>query len=329
MVLITCISIFSNILFAQNTLNHKSLYQIYQEADKAYDRQDYEKAFKLFSKYIDETKKDSFSRISGISLYIGESYYQIGHFYLCGHYVKANIDTAINNLEIACLNYKYSRAARLLSHIYLFKQYNHVNLELSFHYLEMAANLGNINSNIELGQIYLSGSSKCMKDTTIYTYHYRIDNKGDTIKSRCFRKGMTPTSTILKYPMVKTDSIKGYRYYERGKDINWSLYGADYSLTELDFARAYMDGTYCSQDFERAWEYLKELDPISIQNSLEKYGEQYDYEKDTDAGEILWRMQTCYRFGLGTKVNIKKADIYLKKSAELGYQKAVNAIKFQ
>lgn len=244
-----------NFLYAQTSNN---AYSIFKGAETAHKNKNYEQAFNLYSQYVKEIE---FTNQQDGDV-LGKCYFQIGHYYLCGHFVKCNIDSAILNLDISCLAYKNHKAARLLSQIYYFKKYNHIDLNKSFGYLICAADLGDIKSNLELGQIYLSGSTRCMKDTTIYTYHNRVNNNGDTIRSKGYSMGMTPTSTIIKYPMIERDSIKGYKYYERGIDVNWRLYGADYSLSTLDFARAYMDGTFLPQDYKRAWEYLKELEGV-------------------------------------------------------------------
>ena len=310
--------IFSHALFAQSLSGDKEPYQIYNEAAHAYRNNNYEEAFTLFHEYITMTNEYVIKDNSDYSL-LGSSYYHIGCSYLNGYYVKKNVDSAIINLTTACCKYKNGEAARLLSHIYMFKKYEHLDLEKSFYFLRLAADLHDIKSNIELGQIYLSGSSKCMKDTIIYTYHNEINKNGDTIRYRSTAYGFTPTAKVLVYSSIKIDSIKGYKYYERGIETNYKMYNEPYSLHFIDFARAYMDGTYCPQNFFRAWEFLKNLD-----DELSEHN-----EFSSDAGEIYWRMQTCYRFGLGTRANLIKANIYLIKSAEHGFPKAIEAVNYK
>lgn len=313
------------------------LYKIYSAANEAYESNDYETAFMLYTEYIHNSQNDD----NEITYYLGKSYYQIGLFYVCGHYVQINIDEAISNLTTACTKYKHTEAARLLSHIFYFREYNHIDLDKSLYFLKFSAKLGNCKSNIELGQLYLSGNSKCMKDTTVYTYYSRVNNTGDTIRCRSYDLGIKPTSENLTYPFLQIDSIQGYKYYEKGVSSNFRLYDASYSLNALDFARAYMDGTFFPRNYKQAMEYLRqseeELQKTTVSAIID--GEFYFRQVDNEMldmnefssilGEIYWRMQTCYRFGLGTRANVKKADIYLKKSAELGYQKAINAMEFK
>ena len=312
------------------------LYKIYYSAKKAYESHDYETAFKLYTEYIQTSQNND----NGTTYYLGESYYQIGHFYVCGHYVQKNIEEAISNLTIACTKYKYNKAARLLSHIFYFRKYNHIDLDKSLYFLKFSASLGNCKSNIELGQLYLSGTSKCMKDTTVYTYYSRVNNAGDTIRHRVSSSGMKPTSTNITYPFLQIDSIQAYKYYEKGVSPNFRLYDASYSLNALDFARAYMDGTYFPRDYEQAMIYLRQLEEELQETTVTAFidGDFYfrqvgneipDMNKSSSVlGEIFWRMQTCYRFGLGTRANLSKAEIYLQKAANQGYQRALDALNY-
>lgn len=289
---------------------------IYYSAKEYYKQNDFENAYIRFKQFIDSTEYTPLQDHGKL----GDAYYNIGHFYKCGHYLACNIDSALYYLNVAAYAYKNAKAARMLHAIYYYTDYGLVDKDKSFIMLRMAADLGDIKSNLEVGDIFLSGSSSVLKDTTIYSFrHNRVNAKGDTIPSYSYTINITPTKSIIKFPDIPRDLTLGYYYYERGINVNRLLVNKKYTLTDIDFIRAYMDGTYREQDYEAAWQYLREYLDESRHFSA-------TYDLNDNYGEIYWRIQAAYRFGLGIRSNILRADYYLNKSAEYGYEPAKNAL---
>lgn len=289
-------------------------YSIYSSAKKNYNNHDFEVSYYLFKEYIDSTEFTSKQN----KRLLGDSYFHIGHYFKCGHYLPCNIDSAINYLNIAAFAYDNADAARMLHSIYYYKQYNHLDKDKSFAMLKLAADLGDYKSNLEVGNIYLFGKTKVLKDTTTYTTYQRVKFNGDTIIERGARWRITPTKSTLNFPNIQQDSTLGYYYYERGVSVNHELINDIYTLNEIDFIRTHMEGSHSPIDYEKAWSYLQ-------QHLFSPYNSYID--EDENLPEIYWRIQVCYRFGLGTRMNIHKADLYLNESAKLGFPKAIEALQ--
>lgn len=276
----------------------------------------YEEAFIEYHAICLSPKHDEFSK--------RDSYFACGHFFAHGHGVSVNVDSALYYLNIAAdIEAKQSlntyNAHRLLAMIYYLPEYGRVNLPKSLYYLKKAAELGDVKSNLELGEIYLSGQSHYLADTLISVVRKNLNYRGDSILERSNSVHITPTDIMLHYPSENIDSIKGYYYSKRGIDVNRHLVGSNYLLTELDFAKSYMYGTYSEKDYDAVYQYLS------------RYLDDDDFicpeVVDPEYAEAYWLLQTCFRFGLGTRVNIKKADYYLRKAANCGSINAKEALK--
>ena len=257
-------------------------------------------------------------------------YFTLGHFYAHGHGVKINIDSAIYYLNIAAdiersKSLNTYNSLRLLSYIYYNHRYNRIDYNKSLQYLIEAANLGDIKSNFELGELFLSGETYMLKDTIITKTHERQTYNGKMVRERNFSFPYTATDIILHYPQLPIDSVKGYFYYERSYDVNRPILNVKRKLSDIDFIRSYMDGTYSKRDFDKSWEYLSEYTNDEFLNLINI--SKMDQNMRLLYGEIFWRIQISYRFGLGTRANQLKADYFLDKSTQCGYSRAVDAIK--
>lgn len=252
-----------------------------------------------------------------VSKDIAERVYNRGCGFLEGD--NKNVDSALYYLNKAAFEMEYFKAPRALARVYYNNDYGLEDKDKSFQYLEWAADLGDRKANLEVGGIYLTGQTKWYADTTIYRGYTEKLSNGTERKVRSKSMGIRPSGLVIRYPDVPIDSVKGYYYYERGMSVNYTIYEDEYLLTVDDFIRAYMDGTYAEQDFDKAWMYLSpyveglEKSEISTLNK--------------ESGETCWRIQMSYRFGLGTRTNMEKADFFLKKAAALGYPAAMEALE--
>lgn len=292
-------AIFIGIIHAQIS----SVYKLYREARNCVETNDFKNAFKFFNEYIDSTEHTN----SQNTRLLGESYYNIGHFFICGHYVECNVDSAISYLNRAAFTYKYAEAARMLHTIYHYDNYGRVDKKKSFDFLKMAADLGEFKSNLELGEVYLTHETRVFSDTIIFNP-----------ESGYHTHALLRTTNKKTFPFVEIDIALGYYYYERGFNFHYSIHNDKYLLNDIDFIRAYMDGIIFQKNFSISWEYLK--DYLVSSNFIA------DSQLTPILGEIYWRIQMSYRFGLGTRVNIEKADQYLLLSAKCGYNRAIEAL---
>jgi TPR repeat protein len=269
---------------------------------------DFEKAYINFQEFIKHTEftKDQDHKL------LGEAYYNIGHFYKCGHYLKCDIDSAIHYLEISSLAYKYVKGARMLRSIFYFSGYGKVDKERSLNMLKFAADLGDIKSNLELGEIYLSGRTKILVDSVVGSSH-------------SYRHVLVRSQLITDYTSAVIDSVFGYYYYERGKDINHPLINEDYMLKDVDFAESYMYGTHSEVDYDIAYSYLSSY--ASLQKDIDNDNDSAIVRSDPEMAKAYWLLQTVYRYGLGTRTNIQKADMFLRLAAKYGSQKAIKALE--
>lgn len=279
-------------------------YPIYKEAIADFDSLNYEDAYNGFKKYlsIERTSSDP-------SLYCMEkAYLKLSEIYMHGLGRLCNIDSVIYYLRSAADGYNMPSAARKLSRIYYLQKYNRHNLLESFKYLKLSADNGSSLSNLEIAGVYLQGESESFKDTTIYTTYIGDDN----CRYRQSKYALTPDSYQLVYPFVDIDSISGYSYYVRGFYIVDDIINTKPLLTDLDIIRAYMNGTYLERNYAASWDYLKNYINFIDENKIAKLDSLY-------LGEIYWRIQMSYRFGLGTRVNMSKANLYLNKSIDCGF----------
>lgn len=277
----------------------------------------FSEAFRIYKSYVDINSSTSDK----------EKYwyfFAVGHFLAHGHGVDADIDSAIYYLEKAATlerkNNSYSyNAHHLLSKLYYFPKYGIVDLKKSFQYLTEAASLGDIKSCLELGEIYLKGYANRLQDTTMIKIESHTGKNGIIYKSRRFSFGVKSTSDILRYPFVEIDSVKGYSFYVDGIEVNKRLIDKPYILSNIDIAVAAIDGTYLPVDYDLAWDCLSSYLEDSFNDNEVSFDDEY--------AEAFWRIQMLYRFGLGTRVDMRKADMYLKKAAQCGHSKAIQVLK--
>ena len=250
-----------------------------------------------------------------------EANFVLGHFFAHGHGLVTNIDSAIyylekaSQLELLYPNKYYNYdSTRLLSQIYYDSKYKREDKSQSFKLLTLAAELGDIRSNLELGEIYLKGYATVLKDSIVYDTITTTHN-GKIQKGISYRHCIAPTTRTIKYPFLAIDSIKGYNYYINGYDPNRKLIGHQYVLTKLDFAKAYIKGNYLNFDYVAAFRLLSEYKDLPIKH-------------DKELAEALWILQALYRFGRGTRINPLKANEILNRAAECGHTLAKHAISF-
>jgi len=243
-----------------------------------------------------------------------KAYYDLGHIYAHGHFVKQNVDSAIVCF-IKSSNYGHSESSRFLFDIYYFSNYNKTNIDEALKWLKISADQGNFKSIYELGELYEMGETYQLKDTTVAA-EYTSDGKIRYVKNVVIK-----SRYLLFFPSLKRDKRTAYDYYERAINYNSEMIGRRVGYYEI--AVLYMDGIIFEKDFNKSIEYLRYCIPTSI-NEIANNIVKYSNEKDADA---LWRLSLLYRFGLGTIDNEKKANDYLKLAAKCGNQKAINALK--
>lgn len=291
---------------------------VFNTAQNHYDAHRFKDAYAEYHRLI-----DIYSKSPNHSPYmISTSLERLGEMFMEGLHVKCNPDSAIHYFKLASSIYDNSSASRRLSHIYYFPRFNKQDLNESWKYLILSADQGNIKSNLEAGALLLNGKSHVLQDTTIYVIREEFDKQGVKKRFKSFHIELVPTIETLLFNNVKLDSVKGYYYYERGIDANRKLFNSDYLLNDLDFIRSYMEGTFSEIDFSKSWLYLMpytRFDELS-NDKIESHDKAY-------WGEIFWRIQLSYRFGLGTRVNPGKADLFLRKSAEYNFDKAIQALQ--
>lgn len=146
-----------------------------------------------------------------------------------------------------------------------------------------------------LGGLYYEGLG--VKQS--YKKAFEIYSKGEKDSPHCkyvlslmYRYGLGVERDTAKAAMLLEESaIKGFAYAQY-------LYGCDK-----------FSGTYTSKDYGVAVEYLtKVLDNQYLPEYANK--------------EVYFKLSTCYRFGLGVKADISKAEEYLSKSNALGGRNA-------
>lgn len=321
------------IALAISTLN--SLAQCYSvpiltnNKTSPYNLEDEGKFKEAFMKYKSTVDKTLTTSNPDLSHY----FFAVGHFFAHGHGVTANVDSAIFYLEKAAIlerkadRYSYN-AHHLLSKIYYSPKYGKIDLNKSFKYLTDAADLGDVKSCLELGELFLNGHSYSIQDTTLITITQRVANDGRIYKSRCHSFGVKCTDEVIRYPFVEIDSIKGYTYYVNGMEVNKRLINKPYLLSDLQIATSYINGKYLPKDFDSAWEYLwgyldenEDLSDLNLNEIKNRF--QQSEVQNTEYGEAYWLISMLYRFGLGVRSDARKADYYMHKAASEGYPKAI------
>lgn len=306
---IICVYIFSPIeIISQIGNQNDTINSFYKKANSAHQKGDYEDMFNnlcLFVKYNTDTA----------DYRLKKAYYDLGHLYAHGHFVKQNVDSAIVCF-IKSSNYGHSESSRFLFDIYYFSNYNKTNINEALKWLKISADQGNFKSIYELGELYEMGETYQLKDTTVAA-EYTSDGEIRSVKNIVIK-----TKHRLSFPFLKKDERTAYDYYE--KAVNYSSEIIGRKVGNYEIAVLYMDGIIFEKDFYKALDHLRECIPTSI-NEIIKNIDKYSNEKDADA---LWRLSLLYRFGLGTIDNEKKANDYLKLAAKCGNQKAINALKF-
>jgi tetratricopeptide (TPR) repeat protein len=274
----------------------------------------YEEAFIKYKKIASDSTSNYDKR---------PAYYELGHFFAHGHGVPVNVDSALFYLNLAA-KMGSNRSLRLMSMIYYLPKYSRQDLSKSFDYLKLAAE-SDIIANLELGELYLTGKTRLLVDTIIISTHKTVNYNGDSIVERGHSHKIRSTGIVISYPFVEIDSVKGFYYYERGKDINHPLINEDYMLKGVDFAESYMYGTHSEVDYDVAYSYLSSY--ASLQKDLDNDNDSAIVRNDPELAKAYWLLQIVYRYGVGTRTNIQKADMFLRLAAKYGSQKAIKALE--
>lgn len=271
-----------------------SLYNVAINADKS---NNISLAIKCFKEYISKVGDINDKNRKNLM----NSYYMLGKYYLKSNYSHHNVDSAhFFLIKAASLN--SPSAARLLSIDYLDKDRRE-----SFYWLEKSAELGDIKSNYELGELYLFGNILQTNDTTITSGY------DSNLHVRYVTTGLTQGNNMISYSFIKKDTEKAYKYFSVVYDRPTEKFNLRFGA--LEFLKVCID----HNDYEKAFDFIRynlpEVNSDGCNISSEKLAEMY------------WYMNVMLRYGLGTQENVVKADYYLEKSAELGNDKAKYAVE--
>ena len=283
-----------------------SIEHYYDKAMAAKEINDYKELFNNLSYYIKYQTDTTSYRLK-------QAYYQLGLLYDNGLYVKQNIDSTVFYLKKAS-SYGSSDASRFLFNIYYFEEYNRVNKEEAIKWLQISSQQGNGKSSYELGELYEYGKTFQLKDTT-FTIGYSENGK-----VRYVRYGATQTQSIIIIPYLITNKHTAYEYYEKAVNGSYQINNQKVGLYEI--AVAYMDGTFLTQDYNKAYLYLRQIIPSvsELSNNISEYS-------NPKVSDSLWRLSVLYRFGLGTLDNEHKANQFLRFAAQSGHPKAISALR--
>ena len=137
----------------------------------------------------------------------------------------------------------------------------------------------------------------------------------------------------VTFPEVSTDYAKAIRNYEFYLD-NMPKYRPNPSnqyqyldkidpVTSIKVADAYFEGAQnVVKDYGKAVKYY-ELCINGIDENIKLINDEC-MASDYKISEALWRLASCYRFGRGVGKNELKARKLIKRSADMGYQKAID-----
>lgn len=232
----------------------------------------------------------------------GEALFQLGHFYLHAHFYDYDLTKAISYFERASEYDMYRYLPELyLALIYNDGKYGICDYQKSLYWLKKGSEKRPVIKYL-LGEVYAFGFTHFLKNT------------GNAINTFEF------TSSMLAFPNVEKDMRKAYQLFYEFYEMDYYI-ESETKISQYDIGVAFMDGTFFSQDYERAYEYL-----INYVPTFEDLREDILRYKNKQEADAFYRLSQMYRFGYGTTANEHRANQYLKLAALCGNKKAQSVI---
>lgn len=240
----------------------------------------------------DDSLKESTRRFKG------EALFRLGHFYLHAHYYIYDLMKAISFFKQASEYDMYRYLPELyLALIYNDGRYGVCDYDKSLYWLKKGCKKRAVLKYL-LGEVYAFGFTHFLKNT------------GNAINT------FELTSTTLVFPNIGKDMHKAYQLFYDFYKTSYYINSQD-KISKYDIGVAFMDGTYLSKDYEKAYEFL-----INDVPSFEDLQEDLSFYKNPQTADALYRLSQMYRFGYGTTANEHRANQYLKYAALCGNKKA-------
>ncbi|MCF6241196.1 MAG: sel1 repeat family protein [Bacteroidales bacterium] len=253
-----------------------------------------------------------------------EAQFNMGNFYMQGNVVKMNVDSAYNWYYKAAMQ-KYPPALRMYGLMLINSANDREILDIGVEFLTKAADLGDVDAMVDLGNMYLFDTNIGLDWELAYKLIHEAAERGNI-------NGITHLGYMYAHGMyVQKDIQKAIKYYRIAADKNnemaqFELGRLYYNLDIPDYEKTYYWFTKAAeQGYVDAVIWLSFLygDINYAHYNLEKSFDLMKKVADDNIGVAQYRLAVKYLLGVGVETDINQGIAYLEKAVYNNYPKAI------